>query len=108
MKLHVFAAAVLVFAIPDARQVLAQTKSDRCAVYARNAMANTPTSTGVLRGAGRGAVAGAIFGNAGAGAATGASVVGLFSPPWGQAKSSARPGGALIGSPLTSTCWAIA
>jgi len=55
---------------------VAQTKSDQCASYARNAMANTPTSTGVVRGAARGTVIGAIGGNAGRGAAVGAAVGG--------------------------------
>lgn len=54
----------------------AQSKADQCAYYARNAMANTPTSTGVVRGAARGTVVGAIAGNAGTGAAVGAAVGG--------------------------------
>ena len=52
----------------------AQTKTERCEIYARDAAASTPASTGVVRGAARGAVGGAIFGNAGAGAAAGAVV----------------------------------
>ena len=52
--------------------LMAQTKSERCAAYARQAMASTPTTTGVARGAARGAVTGAIFGDAGRGAAIGA------------------------------------
>jgi hypothetical protein len=39
-------------------------------------MANTPTSSGVVRGAARGTVVGAIAGNAGTGAAVGAAVGG--------------------------------
>ena len=54
----------------------AQTKADRCASYARDAMANTPTSTGIVRGAARGTIVGAIGGNAGTGAAVGAAVGG--------------------------------
>ena len=52
----------------------AQSKQDRCAAYAREAAASSPTSTGPVRGAARGAVGGAIFGNAGAGAGMGAIV----------------------------------
>jgi hypothetical protein len=54
----------------------AQSKSETCAAYARNAAASTPTSTGVARGAARGAAVGAIAGNAGRGAAIGAGVGG--------------------------------
>jgi hypothetical protein len=54
----------------------AQTKADQCTYYARNAMANTPTSTGVVRGAARGTVVGAITGHTGRGAAVGAAVGG--------------------------------
>jgi hypothetical protein len=57
-----------------AGDAIAQTKAERCNAYARDAMAQTPTSTGPMRGAARGAVGGAIFGNAGAGAAAGAVV----------------------------------
>jgi len=66
------ALCLLVLAGPAA----AQTKADQCAAYARNARANTPTSTGVVRGAARGTVVGAIAGNAGTGAAVGAAVGG--------------------------------
>ena len=59
-----------------AAPAMADAKSDQCAAYARNAMANTPTSTGVVRGAARGTVVGAIAGNAGTGAAVGAAVGG--------------------------------
>lgn len=55
---------------------VAQTKADRCASYAREARANTPTSTGVVRGAARGTVVGAITGHTGRGAAVGAAVGG--------------------------------
>jgi hypothetical protein len=67
------AALALVFAAGD---VLASTKADKCNTYARDAVANTPTSTGAGRGAARGAIIGGIAGNAGAGAATGAVVGG--------------------------------
>jgi hypothetical protein len=45
-----------------ASEVRAQSKHDSCDVYARQAIASTPTSAGAARGA----VGGAIFGNAGA------------------------------------------
>jgi hypothetical protein len=54
----------------------AQTKAQRCEIYARDAARATPTSTGLARGAARGAVVGSISGNAGRGAATGAAVGG--------------------------------
>jgi hypothetical protein len=66
--------AVILVLVPAGHEALAQTKHGRCDAYARQAMASTPTSTGVMRGAARGAVGGAIFGNAGAGAAAGAVV----------------------------------
>jgi len=50
----------------------AQTKSDRCAAYARNAAANAGTTTGPGRGAARGAAIGSFSANAGRGAAIGA------------------------------------
>lgn len=54
----------------------AQTKAEHCDYYARQATANTPTTTGAgrgaMRGAAVGAIGGAIGGNAGAGAAIGA------------------------------------
>ena len=55
---------------------IAQTKSERCATYARQATASTRTTTGAARGAARGAVTGAIFGDAGRGAAIGAATGG--------------------------------
>jgi uncharacterized membrane protein len=55
---------------------IAQTKSQRCEVYARDAMRQTPTTTGAARGAARGAVVGAIAGDPGRGAAIGAAVGG--------------------------------
>ena len=67
------ASALLLFCADPS---LAQTKSERCAAYARQAMASTPTTTGVARGAARGAVTGAIFGDAGRGAAIGAATGG--------------------------------
>jgi hypothetical protein len=54
----------------------AQTKAQRCEIYARDAARATPTSTGLARGAARGAVVGSISGNAGRGAATGAAIGG--------------------------------
>lgn len=54
----------------------AQTRAQRCEVYARDAMRSTPTSTGAVRGAARGAIGGAVFGRAGRGAAAGAVVGG--------------------------------
>jgi hypothetical protein len=54
----------------------AQTKSERCAAYAHNSAASTPTTTGVARGAVRGAVVGSFGANAGRGAAVGAAVGG--------------------------------
>ena len=57
-------------------KAMAQTKSESCAAYARNAAGSTPTTTGVARGAARGAVVGSISGNAGRGAGVGAVVGG--------------------------------
>jgi hypothetical protein len=54
----------------------AQTRSQRCEAYARNATRATPTTTGAARGAARGAVVGSFSGNAGRGAAIGAGVGG--------------------------------
>lgn len=55
---------------------LAETKTERCAAYAREAMAETSATTGpvrgTVRGAAVGAIGGAIGGNAGTGAAIGA------------------------------------
>lgn len=51
----------------------AQTKAERCAAYARDAVRNSPTTTGPGRGAARGAAGAAVFGgDAGKGAAVGA------------------------------------
>jgi hypothetical protein len=55
---------------------VAQTKSERCAAYARDAAASRPTTTGIARGAARGAVVGSFGANAGRGAALGAVVGG--------------------------------
>jgi hypothetical protein len=55
---------------------MAQTKSERCAAYAREAARQSPTTTGAARGAARGAIGGAIVGEAGRGAAVGAVVGG--------------------------------
>jgi len=76
MKLTILAAFSIasVLAHSDA---IAQTKSERCAAYARDAARSTPTTTGVARGAARGAVGGAIVGgDAGRGAAAGAVIGG--------------------------------
>jgi hypothetical protein len=75
MKLAVFFAFAVASAIAS-NNAIAQTKSERCAAFARNSAASTPTTTGVVRGAGRGAVVGSISGNAGRGAAVGAVVGG--------------------------------
>lgn len=53
---------------------LAQSKSQTCEAYARNAARSTPTTTGAARGAARGAIVGSFSGNAGSGAAIGAGV----------------------------------
>jgi hypothetical protein len=71
-----FLPLVFVFSALAISSAIAQSKPDRCAAYARDAAASSPTSTGPARGAARGAVGGAIFGNAGAGAAAGAIVGG--------------------------------
>ena len=75
MKLAV-AAVTIVALIISAHNVRAQTKSERCEAYAREAARQTPTTTGAARGAARGAVGGAIVGDAGRGAAAGAIVGG--------------------------------
>jgi hypothetical protein len=75
MKLTALFAVVAVFVIAS-NHAMAQTKSERCAAYARSAAGSTPTTTGVARGAARGAVAGSISGNAGRGAGVGAVVGG--------------------------------
>jgi len=70
--------AVAFAAVTVSNAALAQTKAEKCAAYARNATASTPTTTGPVRGAARGAAAGAIggaiAGNAGKGAGIGAAV----------------------------------
>ena len=72
-----FLAATILSSFLISNDAPAQTKSERCAIYARDAARSTPTSTGVVRGAARGATAGAIFGgDAGRGAAIGAVVGG--------------------------------
>jgi len=68
--------AGMLFAGLSGSDAAAQSKSERCDYYAHNAMANTPTSTGVVRGAARGTVVGAITGHTGRGAAVGAAVGG--------------------------------
>jgi len=70
--LLVFAVAVVILS----NNAIAQTKSERCAAYARNAAGSTPTTTGAARGAARGAIVGSISGNAGRGAGIGAVVGG--------------------------------
>jgi hypothetical protein len=74
MRNSQLAIIILLFAAGVVAASAQTTKADSCEAYARDAMASTPTSTGVMRGAARGAVVGGIFGNAGAGAATGAVV----------------------------------
>jgi hypothetical protein len=77
MKLTIFVALAFI-AATTCNAALAQTKSERCAAYARNAAASTTTTTGPVRGAVRGAavgvVGGAIAGNVGRGAGIGAAV----------------------------------
>jgi hypothetical protein len=75
MKLTVFL-AVAVASVITSNNAVAQTKSERCAAYARNAAGSTPTTTGAARGAARGAIVGSISGNAGRGAGIGAVVGG--------------------------------
>ena len=75
MKLTVFL-AVAVASVNVSNNAIAQTKSERCAAYARNAAGSTPTTTGAARGAVRGAIVGSISGNAGRGAGIGAVVGG--------------------------------
>jgi hypothetical protein len=75
MKLTVLF-AVAVVSIVASNNAIAQTKSERCEAYARNAAGSTPTTTGAARGAARGAVVGSISGNAGRGAGVGAVVGG--------------------------------
>jgi Glycine-zipper domain len=67
---------VAVASIVASNNTMAQTKSERCVAYARNAASSTPTTTGAGRGAARGAIVGSISGNAGRGAAAGAVVGG--------------------------------
>jgi hypothetical protein len=77
MKLGIFV-AIAFAAVTTSNAALAQTKSEKCAAYARQMTASTPTTTGPVRGAARGAAAGAvggaIVGKAGKGAAIGAAV----------------------------------
>ena len=69
--------AIVFASVLPFNSALAQTKSEKCAAYAREAARQTPTTTGVARGAARGAVGGAIAGDAGRGAAAGAVVGGV-------------------------------
>lgn len=71
MKLTVLFAVAIVSIIAS-NNAIAQTKSERCEAYARNAAGSTPTTTGAARGA----VVGSISGNAGRGAGVGAIVGG--------------------------------
>ncbi|GIU67148.1 glycine zipper family protein [Candidatus Phycosocius spiralis] len=72
---HLLAAVVLTAGcLLTAETALAQTKSQSCEAYTRNAARSTPTSTGAARGAARGAVVGSFSGHAGQGAAIGAGV----------------------------------
>jgi len=75
MKSFILAATALLL-VSAYDTAWAQSKSERCAAWARNAARSTPTTTGVARGAARGAVGGAIFGDAGRGAAAGAVIGG--------------------------------
>ena len=76
MKLMTLCAAALV-SLGVCSTAQAQSKSERCAAYAREARMSTPTTTGAGRGAARGAAGAAIFGgDAGRGAAAGAVVGG--------------------------------
>ena len=70
-------AAVTLTSIMAVNSDMAQTTSEKCAAYARQATSQTPATTGAARGAARGAVGGAIVGgDAGRGAAAGAVVGG--------------------------------
>ncbi len=73
MKLLIAAAVTFVSLVPLGN-AMAQTKSERCAAYAREAARQSPTTTGAARGAARGAIGGAIAGDAGRGAAAGAAI----------------------------------
>jgi len=73
MKLSILVAAAFA-PVTLSNAALAQTKEEKCAAYARNAAASTPTTTGAARGAAAGAVGGAITGNVGGGAGVGAAV----------------------------------
>jgi len=91
MKIFTFlTVAVVSVAIFD--PALAQSKADRCAAYARQATASTPTTTGPARGAARGAAAGAVggavAGNAGRGAGIGAAAGAAVGTARGAAQKS--------------------
>lgn len=76
MKPMTICAALLV-SLGVCSSAQAQSKSERCAAYARDAARNSPTTTGPGRGAARGAAGAAVFGgDAGKGAAAGALVGG--------------------------------
>ena len=76
MKL-VFGFAVVFASLIACNNAMAQTKSEKCQAYAREAARETPATTGAARGAARGAVGRAIVGgDAGRGAAAGAVVGG--------------------------------
>ena len=76
MKLSVVVAVAFV-SVTAFSSAMAQTKSEKCQAYAREAARETPATTGAARGAARGAVGGAIVGgDAGRGAAAGAVVGG--------------------------------
>jgi len=75
MKFAIVAVSALLALGLASDPATAQSKSDRCAAYARDAAHSTPTTTGGARGAARGAVAGAVLGgHAATGAAVGAVV----------------------------------
>lgn len=73
---YIVVLAAMVCSVITSDWARAQTKAERCAAYARNAGASSPTTTGVARGAARGAVVGSFGANAGRGAAVGAAVGG--------------------------------
>ena len=84
--------AITIAVVATFNPALAQSKAERCAAYARQATASTPTTTGPVRGAARGAAAGAvggaIVGNAGRGAGIGAAAGAAVGTARGAAQKS--------------------
>ena len=78
MKIKLTMLAVTIFgSVIACDGAMAQSKSEQCAAYARDAAASRPTTTGPGRGAARGAAGAAVFGgDAGRGAAAGAIIGG--------------------------------